>query len=222
MAKNIVLFSDGTGNGSASPFKTNVWRLYQAIDIKPPKNPKDPKTPEQLVYYDNGVGTENFKPIAALGGALGIGVWANVRDIYTFVCRNFDEGDQIYGFGFSRGAFTIRLLMGLIGKCGLLKANSEAELIRCVQMAYEAYRRDFLIRASKQRGMIYHHLGWLLRPPKYFEDEEGNPSPSIDLVWKIASRYFRTSALSAYGTRSTLTACRSTSSRLRSTNGSGR
>ncbi len=92
MAKNIVLFSDGTGNGSASPFKTNVWRLYQAIDIKPPKNPKDPKTPEQLVYYDNGVGTENFKPIAALGGALGIGVWANVRDIYTFVCRNFDEG----------------------------------------------------------------------------------------------------------------------------------
>ncbi len=112
--------------------------------------------------------------------------------------------------------------MGLIGKCGLLKANSEAELIRCVQMAYEAYRRDFLIRASKQRGMIYHHLGWLLRPPKYFEDEEGNPSPSIDLVWKIASRYFRTSALSAYGTRSTLTACRSTSSRLRSTNGSGR
>ena len=46
-------------------------------------------------------------------------------------------------------------------------------------MAYEAYRRDFLIRASKQRGMIYHHLGWLLRPPKYFEDEEGNPSPSI-------------------------------------------
>ena len=87
MAKNIVLFSDGTGNSSASPFKTNVWRLYQAIDIKPPKNPKDPKTPEQLVYYDNGVGTENFKPIAALGGALGIGVWANVRDIYTFVCR---------------------------------------------------------------------------------------------------------------------------------------
>ena len=63
--------------------------------------------------------------------------------------------------------------MGLIGKCGLLKADSEAELVRCVQMAYEAYRRDFLIRASKQRGMIYHHFGWLLRPPKYLEDEEG-------------------------------------------------
>jgi uncharacterized protein (DUF2235 family) len=173
--KNIVLFSDGTGNSSASPFKTNVWRLYQAIDIAPPTAPNDP---QQIVYYDNGVGTENFKPLAALGGALGIGAWKNVRDIYTFVCRNYAVGDQIYGFGFSRGAFTIRLLMGLIGKCGLLKADSEAELIRCVQMAYEAYRRDFLIRASKRRHMIYHHI---LRPPKYFEDEEGKPTATIDL-----------------------------------------
>ncbi|HEX5210231.1 MAG TPA: DUF2235 domain-containing protein [Pseudolabrys sp.] len=178
MNKNIILFSDGTGNSSSSPFKTNVWRLYQAIDIKPPKNPGDPKTPEQIIYYDNGVGTENFKPIAALGGALGIGVWGNVRDIYTFVCRNYRPGDQIYGFGFSRGAFTIRLLMGLIGKCGLLDADSEAELIQHVQMAYEAYRRDFLIRASKHRHMIYHHV---LRPPKYIPDENGNPSSSIDL-----------------------------------------
>jgi uncharacterized protein (DUF2235 family) len=178
LAKNIVLFSDGTGNSSASPFKTNVWRLYQAIDIKLPTDPKDP---QQIVYYDNGVGTENFKPIAALGEALGIGVWQNVKDLYTFVCRNYQPGDQVYGFGFSRGAFTIRLLMGLIGKCGFLKADSEAELVRCVQMAYEAYRRDFLIRASKQRGMIYHHLGWILRPPKYFEDEEGKPTATIDL-----------------------------------------
>ncbi|HSP49302.1 MAG TPA: DUF2235 domain-containing protein [Pseudolabrys sp.] len=175
MAKNIVLFSDGTGNSSASPFKTNIWRLYQAIDIEPPT---DPNVPQQIVYYDNGVGTENFKPLAALGGSLGIGVWKNVRDIYTFVCRNYDMGDQIYGFGFSRGAFTIRLLMGLIGKCGLLKADSEAELVECVQLAYEAYRRDFLIRASKQRQMIYHHI---LRPPKYFKGEEGRPTATIDL-----------------------------------------
>src|SRR6185312_13598675 len=173
--KNIVLLSDGTGNSAASPFKTNVWRLYQAVDIKPPANAKDP---QQLVFYDNGVGTENFKPLAALGGALGIGVWKNVRDIYTFVCRNFEVGDQIYGFGFSRGAFTIRLVMGLIGKCGIVKAESEAKLVECVQMAYEAYRRDYLLRASRRRHMIYHHI---LRPPKYIPDEEGNPSNVVDL-----------------------------------------
>jgi uncharacterized protein (DUF2235 family) len=174
MAKNIVLFSDGTGNSSASPFKTNVWRLYQAIDIEPPS---DPKHPEQLVYYDNGVGTENFKPIAALGGALGIGVWQNVKDLYTFVCRNYDMGDQIFGFGFSRGAFTIRLLMGLIGKCGLVKTISEADLTYCVQMAYEAYRRDFLIRASRRRNMIYH---WILSEPRY-DVEDGRKMPTVNL-----------------------------------------
>lgn len=175
MAKNIVLLSDGTGNSAASPFKTNVWRLYQAVDIKPPVNGKDAP---QLVFYDNGVGTENFKPIAALGGALGIGVWKNVRDIYTFVCRNFELGDLIYGFGFSRGAFTIRLVMGLIGKCGIVKARSEAQLVDCVRMAYEAYRRDYLLRASKRRHMIYHRI---LRSPKYIPDEAGNPSPVVDL-----------------------------------------
>ena len=174
MGKNIVLFSDGTGNSSESPFKTNVWRLYQAIDIEPPTNPNEPP---QIVYYDNGVGTENFKPLAALGGALGIGVWRNVRDLYTFVCRNYDVGDQIYGFGFSRGAFTIRLLMGLIGRCGIVKTISEADLTHCVQMAYEAYRRDFLIRASRRRKMIYHLI---LREPRY-DVENGRKMSTIDL-----------------------------------------
>src|SRR5262245_27839154 len=172
MATNIVLLAEGTGNSASSPFKTNVWRLYQALDIEPP--PAASELPRQVVYYDNGVGTENFKPLAALGGAFGIGVWQNVKDLYTFVCRNYDTGDQIFGFGVSRGAFTIRLLMGLIGKCGIIKAVSETHLSRCVEMAYEAYRRDFLIRSSERRGMIYHHV---LRKPRYFM-EDGQPAPA--------------------------------------------
>ena len=177
MAKNIVLFSDGTGNSSASPFKTNVWRLYQAIDIKPPTDPKDP---QQIVYYDNGVGTENFKPLAALGEALGIGVWQNAKDLYTFVCRNYDVGDQIYGFGFSRGAFTIRLVMGLIGKCGIVKTkpHSEAKLREAIEMAYEAYRRDFLLRASRRNMMPYH---WIMCQPRY-RSEGGQKTTMIDLT----------------------------------------
>src|SRR5215216_2145716 len=94
-SRNLIVLSDGTGNSAASPFKTNVWRLYQALDIAPPA-PGSPD-PRQIVYYDNGVGTENFKPLAALGGALGIGVWKNVQDLYTFVCRNYELGDRIYG-----------------------------------------------------------------------------------------------------------------------------
>jgi uncharacterized protein (DUF2235 family) len=161
MPTNIVLLSDGTGNSASSAFKTNVWRLYQTLNIGPPPQGLDP----QIVYYDNGVGTENFKPLAALGGALGIGVWNNVKHLYTFVCRNYEKDDRIYGFGFSRGAFTIRLLMAMIGKCGILKADSEAKLVECVEMAYEAFQRDHLLRASRQRRMIYHHLPWL-KPPK--------------------------------------------------------
>jgi hypothetical protein len=177
MHKNIVLLSDGTGNSAASPFKTNVWRLYQALDIA---EPTVDTVPRQIAYYDDGVGTENLKPLAALGGAFGIGVWKNVKDLYAFVCRNYDIGDQIYGFGFSRGAFTIRLLMGLIGKCGIVKPepHSEASLRAAVNAAYEAYRRDFLIRASKRRGMIYHRV---LRGPRYINDDAGNPTNTIDL-----------------------------------------
>src|SRR5258708_3663930 len=110
MHTHIVLFTDGAGNRSARTVQNNFLRPYQAIDIK--LQPSNSKLPRQIVYYDNGVGTENFKPLAALGGAFGIGVWKNVKDLYTFVCRNYVSGDQIYGFGFSRGAFTIRLLMG--------------------------------------------------------------------------------------------------------------
>ena len=177
MHKNIVLLSDGTGNSTASPFKTNVWRLYQALDIAPPSSPNDP---HQIVFYDNGVGTENFKPLAALGGAIGIGVWRNVKDLYTFVCRNYEIGDRIYGLGFSRGAFTIRLLMGLIGKCGIVKArpDTEAALLQAVQMAYEAYRRDFLLRASCKHGMIYHRV---LRPPRYDVTDAPQKATTINL-----------------------------------------
>lgn len=177
MRKTIVLLSDGTGNSAASPFKTNVWRLYQALDLSPQT---DPNVPQQVVYYDDGVGTETFKPLAALGGALGIGVWKNVRDLYTFVCRNYDIGDQIFGFGFSRGAFTIRLLMGLIGKCGIVKTepHSEARLLEAVQMAYEAYRRDFLLRASVRNHLIYH---WVLSWPRYLLDDAGEKTNLIDL-----------------------------------------
>lgn len=161
MPKNIVLLSDGTGNSAAKPFKTNIWRLYQALDI-------DPVPPgglrRQVVLYDEGVGSENFKPLALLGGAFGIGVWRNVRDLYTFTCRNYEQGDQIFAFGFSRGAFTVRLLVGLIGKCGLVVPDSEDDLKKKVEIAYLEYQRDFLLRASRKRYMLYHYV---LADPHY-------------------------------------------------------
>ena len=134
MSKNVVLLSDGTGNSSSKLFTTNVWRLYQALDLGNPA--------QQIAYYDDGVGTSSFKPFAILGGVFGFGLKRNVIDIYSFCCRNYQDGDKIYGFGFSRGAFTIRVVAGFIARIGLVRYNgNDADLARDAEIAYREYRK---------------------------------------------------------------------------------
>jgi uncharacterized protein (DUF2235 family) len=132
--KRLVVFSDGTGNSSAKFFKTNVWRLYETVDLGPAP---DHDLVTQIAFYDDGVGTSSFKPLAILGGALGIGLARNVRHVYAFLCRHWAEGDEIYCFGFSRGAFTIRVVTGIIQNQGLITDFSdESDLMRKVAIAY--------------------------------------------------------------------------------------
>ena len=64
MGKRIILLSDGTGNSAAKVWRTNVWRVYEALDLT---------TSEQIACYDDGVGTSSFKPLAILGGVFGVG-----------------------------------------------------------------------------------------------------------------------------------------------------
>jgi uncharacterized protein (DUF2235 family) len=132
--KTIVLLSDGTGNSSAKLFKTNVWRIYEGLDLS---------HPDQVAYYDNGVGTSSFKPLALVGGAFGWGLKRNVRDLYTFLCRNYRQGDRIFVFGFSRGAFTVRVLVGLIDSQGVIVGEEGSELSRLVAWAFRQYRRRY-------------------------------------------------------------------------------
>lgn len=150
MAKRIIILSDGTGNSAAQVWRTNVWRTFEALDLR---------GSDQVAFYDDGVGTSSFKPLAILGGAFGYGLKRNVIDIYKFVCRNFCSAednarayvgtnareqdfvhDHIYGFGFSRGAFTIRVVVGLILDQGLVKAETEAKLDSLATEAYRNYR----------------------------------------------------------------------------------
>jgi uncharacterized protein (DUF2235 family) len=134
VSRKIVLLSDGTGNSAAQVWRTNVWRVFESLDLA---------NADQVSYYDDGVGTSSFKPLAILGGAFGYGLKRNVLDLYKFVCRNHRErGDEIFGFGFSRGAFTIRVVIALILQQGLVNANSEAELHAKAKAAYREYRRD--------------------------------------------------------------------------------
>jgi uncharacterized protein (DUF2235 family) len=190
MPKNIVLLSDGTGNAASSPFKTNVWRLYQALDIGP-LDPTRPGDRVQIVLYDNGVGTETFKPLAMLGLALGLGVATNVKNLYTFLCRNYKPGDKIYLFGFSRGAFTIRVLAGLILRCGVITdAPSDDELRERVEHAYTKYKRDAAQRATKAgRALIFGHILGDHVDDSDFKFERAKPDIDFLGVWDTVDAY---------------------------------
>ena len=134
--KRIVVFADGTGNAFTTQ-ESNVWRLHQALDQS---------CPDQIALYIKGVGTSGFRPFALIDGATGIGVPSNVRTLYEFICWNWQQGDEIYMFGFSRGAFTIRTLIGLIHHEGLVPTAigeplSKAEMRRNVVAAWRSYRK---------------------------------------------------------------------------------
>jgi uncharacterized protein (DUF2235 family) len=144
--KRIIVFSDGTGNSAGKLFKTNVWRLYQALDLTPASNGQAP----QFAFFDDGVGTSSFKPLAILGGVVGWGLKRNVIDLYTCLCRTWEPGDEIYAFGFSRGAFTIRVLVGFVARQGLLRHCSDVELAYAAKDAYRAYRGSF----NRTKGLV--------------------------------------------------------------------
>ena len=143
MGKMIVIFADGTGS-SFSTQESNVWRLYAALD----KTEMSGMTPArlQLARYIPGVGTSGNRVLRLLDGATGIGVPSNVRKLYRFLCWNWEPGDEIYLFGFSRGAFTVRTLAGMIRWQGLMplmvgdRPVTDAEMKRNTMRAWESYR----------------------------------------------------------------------------------
>jgi uncharacterized protein (DUF2235 family) len=108
VAKNIIICSDGTGNSAIKDRGTNVFKLFEAVDLNGHRT--NPNLDAQVAMYDDGVGTESFLPLKLLGGAFGFGLARNVRKLYTELVRIYDAGDRIYLFGFSRGAFTARTL----------------------------------------------------------------------------------------------------------------
>ena len=107
--KRLVVFLDGTWNSVES--NTNVWRM-RALCASQGKDGKP-----QLVYYE--IGVNGF-----LGGIFGQGMDENIRLAYEWLIENYKEGDEIFIFGFSRGAYTARSLAGLVAIDGILKAGS--------------------------------------------------------------------------------------------------
>src|ERR1700676_4814282 len=146
MPKNIIICSDGTGNTAIKNRGTNVFKLFEAIDLNGHRT--DPALDPQVAFYGDGVGTETFLPLKLLGGAFGFGLAKNVRNLYMSLVRVYDPGDRIFLFGFSRGAFTVRTLAGIVAKCGVLdreKLPTTDALRTAVGEAYRTYRRSYRI-----------------------------------------------------------------------------
>jgi uncharacterized protein (DUF2235 family) len=119
MARRIIICSDGTWNQPDQKDRdkyapSNVVHMARSI------KPVTAEDKAQVVYYDPGVGTGNFFD-KITGGAFGQGLDQNVVDNYRFIIHNFSPGDEIYLFGFSRGAYTVRSTAGLIRNSGVLK-----------------------------------------------------------------------------------------------------
>ena len=165
--RNLIVLSDGTGNSAAAANKTNVWRLYEALDLI---------NGSQIATFGDGVGTSRFKPLQILGLALGIGVKKNVIRLYKFLCRNYSDSDRIWCFGFSRGAFTVRALAGLIQQEGLVSFRSEEELDRNAIAAYRAYRKKafptklpWVVAGRWVRDYLVYHWSKLVGSRSYDE-----------------------------------------------------
>ena len=131
MGKTLFICTDGTWNtadqkddGVLSP--SNVARMARIIL----------STPQQLTWYDEGVGTRNWLD-RITGGAFGHGLFENIQQAYRFVVENYQPDDKLVLFGFSRGAYTARSLAGLIGKVGILRKK----YVNNIDRVYRIYRK---------------------------------------------------------------------------------
>lgn len=131
----LIVCCDGTWQDLEQPYPTNVVKIAQAI------KPTATDGTAQIVYYDEGIGTGGNTPFQKKldrisGGGFGKGIDKNIQDGYRFLCLNYNPGDEIHLFGFSRGAYTVRSLAGLMYYSGLVTRPN----IRRIPEAYKLYR----------------------------------------------------------------------------------
>ena len=129
MPKNIVIFSDGTSQEGGESNPTNVYQMFRMMENR---------TSRQIVFYDAGVGTGWQKVTGSVGG---MGISRNIQQGYQFIFDHYEYGDQIYLFGFSRGAATVRSLSAFIHHFGILP-KSRPELIGRAWSIYRQRNRE--------------------------------------------------------------------------------
>ena len=127
MSKNIVILADGTGQDGGKGHDSNVYKLYRMLEDR---------TENQIVYYDQGVGTDRR---IVSGNAFGVGFTENINQCYRFIFENYNAGDKLFLLGFSRGAATVRSLSSFIHYFGILPKSRS----RLIDDAFKLYENGF-------------------------------------------------------------------------------
>lgn len=132
---------------------------------------------EQIVYYQAGLGSSQSNYSYYIGGYLGEGITENIREAYSFICNNYEDGDEIFLIGFSRGAFTARSIGSLIASIGLLTRAALQDFYPIFLDWENQYKPDF-------KNPYLHRLGFdkpvPFRNKAYFEKLD---KVCIDRVW---------------------------------------
>lgn len=159
MPRRLIVLFDGTW--SKVQTQTNVERMQKLLA------PVGRDGRAQLVLYIPGVGvTRGIEHL--LGGAFGLGLSANIEQGYQWLCQQWRAGDEVFLFGFSRGAYSARSAAGMIRKCGLLKTDASGDVsMKAVDAAYDFYRNDVksddpqavAYRAQHSRDITIHFIG---------------------------------------------------------------
>ncbi len=140
--RKLIVCCDGTWNQRDAPgATTNVAKMARSL------RPFDGSGISQLIYYHPGVGTGN-RVDQFIGGAFGVGLSGDVQSQYAFLVDNFNYGDQIFLFGFSRGAYTVRSLAGLIGLVGLMQKTDMDYFPQVYKIYMSREHREALVRGQ--------------------------------------------------------------------------
>jgi uncharacterized protein (DUF2235 family) len=158
--KRIVVCCDGTWNDPGKLKQTNVTKFAKAI-VRRDRPEGD--QPAQRVHYISGVGTQGTLWDRLRGAAVGYGLDSNVQEAYRRIAEDFEPGDHIYLFGFSRGAYTARSTLGMVRKCGILRDAS----IEAVASAWAHYRNAFHPESDEATAFRVEHSRKLSEPDQY-------------------------------------------------------
>ncbi|WP_040807015.1 DUF2235 domain-containing protein [Nocardia concava] len=120
--KRLVVCCDGTWKAESSTTVSNIVKIAETVRLTGAD--REGKSVGQRVFYVSGPGSRGFMSDRVLGGAFGLGLEANLSAAYWQLALNWEPGDEIYIFGFSRGAYTARSLAGMINRLGILKYDA--------------------------------------------------------------------------------------------------